>query len=135
MNSELKKRALLAKQRMKMGYWQELMRQREVMINKAGDTAPNLQLISEVQRAEIKRDANIIINNPIESRDEALYASVKQILDEDKFASNPIGRLIEEDKYAVLDEAGKQRYVLELSKKYKELKERYLKERIREGLG
>jgi len=135
MNSELKKRALLAKQRMKMGYWQELMRQREAMISKAGDTAPNLQLISEVQRAEIRRDANIIINNPLESRDEALYANVKKILDEDEYASNPIGRLIEEERYAALDESGKQRYVLELSKKYKELKDRYLKERIKDRLG
>ena len=133
MESELKKRALLAKQRMKMGYWQELMRQREVMLNKAGNNSTSLQAIKEVQRADIIRDANVIINNPIINRDENLYHKVKEILDEDEFAANPIGRLIEKDKLMQMDDAAKQKYILDLSQKYRELKERYYKERIKDG--
>lgn len=128
---ELKKRAILAKQRMKMGYWQELMRQREAMLTKVGKTAGNIQLISEVQRAEVKRDANIIINNASVNRDEELYRKVKIILDKDEYTGNPIGQLIDSKEYESLDDGGRQRYVLELSKKYRELKERYYKERIK----
>ncbi|MCL2676060.1 MAG: hypothetical protein FWE84_05735 [Firmicutes bacterium] len=127
--SELKKRALLAKQRMKMGYWQQLMDEREKMLSKVGNTEQNVQLISEVQRAEIKRDANVFINNPVVSRDEALYKRVKLILDENEYVSNPIGRLIDKDEYERLDDGGRQRYVLELSRKYSELRERYYKEK------
>lgn len=133
MESELKKRALLAKQRMKMGYWQELTRQREAMLNKAGNNSTNLQTIKEVQRAEIIRDANVIINNPIINRDECLYNKVKEILDEDEFVSNPIGRLVEKERMMEMDDAARQKYILDLSQKYRELKERYYKERIKEG--
>lgn len=127
--SELKKRALLAKQRLKMGYWQQLMQERELMLNKVGKTDRNEKLISEVQRAEINRDANIIINNPLINRDEALYKKVKKILDENEYVTNPIGQLIDKKEYEKLDSSGQQRYILELSKKYQELRERYYKER------
>lgn len=130
-NGELKKRAILAKQRMKMGYWQELMRQREAMLSKVGKTAGNIQLISEVQRAEVKRDASIIVNNPSVNRDEELYKKVKNILDGDEYAANPIGQLIDRKEYDRLDDGGRQRYVLELGSKYRELKERYYRERIK----
>ncbi|MCL2555536.1 MAG: hypothetical protein FWE03_00765 [Firmicutes bacterium] len=133
MESELKKRALLAKQRMKMGYWQDMMKKREAMINKAGNNSTNLQIISQVQRADIIRDANIIINNPQINRDESLYNKVKAILDEDEFVTNPIGKLIENDMLLKMDDAAKQKYILDLSQKYRELKERYYKERIKEG--
>lgn len=127
--SELKKRALLAKQRLKMGYWQQLMQEREQMLKKVGKTDYNKKLISEVQRAEINRDANIIINNPLVNRDEMLYKKVKKILDENEYVSNPIGQLIDKKEFEMLDESGQQRYILELSKKYQELRERYYKER------
>jgi len=132
MESELKKRALLAKQRMKMGYWQEMMKKREAMLNKAGG-CNNAHAVRQVQRAEIARDANVIINNPLINRDESLFIKVKEILDEDEFVANPIGRLVDSERLVDMDDAAKQRYILELSHKYKELKERYYKERIKEG--
>jgi len=133
MDSELKKRALLAKQRMKMGYWQEMMRQRETMLNNAGNNSLSLQAIKEVQRAEIIRDANVIIGNPIVNRDESLYHKVKEILDENEFVSNPIGRLVEKERMMEMDDAARQKYILDLSQKYRELKERYYRERIKNG--
>ena len=130
MASELKKRAMLAKQRMKMGYWQELSRKRNNLLQEVGNTANNLKIICEAQREEISRNANIVINNSQASLDEALYLKVKDILDEDEFLSNPIGRLIDEEKIKVMDERSKEKYVLELGQKYRELKERYFKERM-----
>ena len=48
--SELKKRALLAKQRLKMGYWQRLERERREMEESSSMGERN---ITELQRAKI----------------------------------------------------------------------------------
>ena len=42
---------------------------------------------------------------------------------------NPLGRLIDKRYYESLDFEGKQRYVFELSEKYRRLKQRYYEER------
>ena len=51
------------------------------------------------------------------------------MLDDNPDEPAPIGRLIDKEVYMSLDEGGKQRYVLELSKKFRELSERYYSER------
>ena len=127
---ELKKRALLAKQRMKMGYWQQMMQERENLLSRAGETDKAQIIVSEVQRAKYERDTNIIIGSPRAGKDEELYVKVCRILDSDEITTNPIGQLMDKQEYDLLDEFGKQRYILQLSGKYRELKERYYKERI-----
>ena len=128
--SELKKRALLAKQRMKMGYWQQLLTEKETMLIQAGDSQQAQYIISEVQRARGKRDNNIIVNKESVGRDEEMYIKVCRILDSDTVTTNPIGQLIDKNEYDNLDDSGKQRYILRLSEKFCELKDRYYKERI-----
>lgn len=127
---ELKKRAMLAKQRLRMGYWQQLKEERERVLSKMGDSEANKRLVSEAQRARLIRDTASIINRAQAGEDEKLYERVCRILDEDEDVINPIGRLIEHDEYDSLDDGGRQRYILELSKKYRELKERYYAERL-----
>ncbi len=107
---ELKKRAWLAKQRLKMGYWQSV---------RAGDGA------RPVIKNEIADRASATAN----ARDEKMYRTVCEILDSDEVTSNPIGRLIDGEVYSKLDPAGKQRYILELSHKFRELQERYYREK------
>ncbi len=127
---ELKKRALLAKQRMKMGYWQQLMSERENMLISAGESNKAQYLVSEVQRAKFERDNNVIINRERAGKDEEMYIKVCRILESDEVTTNPIGLLMDQKEYESLDEFGRQRYVLRLSEKFRELKERYYKERI-----
>ncbi len=100
---ELKKRAWLAKQRLKMGY-----------LKSAHDGVGT--------RVALSVDAS-------ESGDDTLYRKVCDILDRDELTLNPIGQLIDDNVYSGLDPAAKQRYVLELSDKFRELKERYYRER------
>ena len=52
--SELKKRALLAKQRLRMGYWQRLERERAEMEKTRVDL--DERGIEEIQRAQYRRD-------------------------------------------------------------------------------
>ena len=127
---ELKKRAMLAKQRLRMGYWQQLQEERERVLSKVGDSDANKRMVSEAQRARLKRDTISVINRAETREDEKLYERVCRILDEDEDVMNPIGRLIEHEEYDALDDGGRQRYILELSKKYRELKERYYAERL-----
>lgn len=127
---ELKKRAMLAKQRLRMGYWQQLQEERERVLSKMGDSDANKRMVSEAQRARLKRDTISVINRAETREDEKLYERVCRILDEDEDVMNPIGRLIEHEEYDALDDGGRQRYILELSKKYRELKERYYAERL-----
>ena len=107
-SGELKKRAWLAKQRLKMGYWESV---------KADTEVPEQIRGSRLQSDELT------------GVDEKLYRKVCAILDRDELTINPIGQLIDGEVYAELDTAAKQRYILELSDKFRELKERYYKER------
>ena len=113
--SELKTRARLAKQRLKMGYWESLKERRSV---------PDSQTVGGV-RVKLRRE----LDGKASVSDEAMYQKVCAILDRDEATINPIGQLIDENIYGELEPAAKQRYILELSNKFRELKERYYRER------
>lgn len=51
--SELKRRAMLAKQRMKMGYWEKMQQEKERMINTKGGTYEAQKLASDMQREKV----------------------------------------------------------------------------------
>ena len=125
--SELKKRALLAKQRLKMGYWQRLERERREMEERAFIGERN---ISELQRAKLRRDIMLVTDEPRAKKEERLYEKVCNILDKDSDTLSPIGQLIDKEEYQRLDEGGRQKYILELSEKFRELSRRYELERM-----
>lgn len=61
-------------------------------------------------------------------RDQALYKKVCRLLEEERIIINPINELIDRKYYDTLSLEGKQRYIFDLSDKYKEMKDRYYKE-------
>ncbi|MDE7165395.1 MAG: hypothetical protein K2O04_08255 [Clostridiales bacterium] len=117
---ELKKRCWLAKQRLKMGYFDSLKRMQ--------DEESELSSVTAVAdySARVSRHSEVAASS---SADEKMYRKVCDILDSSEVALNPIGQLIERDVYDGLDANGKQRYVLELSEKFRELQKRYYRER------
>lgn len=123
--SELKKRALLAKQRLRMGYWQKMQSDRLRMEaeNVDGDK------IAKLQRLKLDRDVMRVTDEARAREEEKLYARVCEILERDEDTLSPIGQLIDKEAYQRMDEAGKQKYVLELSEKFRELSRRYYLER------
>ena len=127
---ELKKKALLAKQRLKLGYWEQLRAERERLLKSAGESDSVKHKVSELQRAKFSREMNSVVNIENAGRDEQMYKKVCEILDSDEDVVNPSGRLMDKSYYSGLDDGGKQRYILELSKKFNDLKERYYKERL-----
>lgn len=125
--SELKRRALLAKQRMKMGYWQKMQDEREELMQRSADSS-HIQLLSSLQRSDYVRTTNMALNRERADKEEQLYQKVCSILSSDENVMNPIGQLVEREVYDLMDEQNKQRYILELSQKFRELRERYYKE-------
>ena len=129
--SELKKRASLAKQRLKMGYWQTLLRERDDIIELNGNTERARVVAEEVARNQFHRDNLISLNSEEAKEDEEFYKKVCKMLDEDDDPANPIGLLIDHSVYDNMDAMAKQKYVLYLSKKYREMRERYRVEKIK----
>ncbi len=60
--------------------------------------------------------------------DQELYERVCKILSSDQIIINPIKELIDNKYYNTLSLEGKQKYIFDLSEKYKEMKARYEKE-------
>lgn len=118
---ELKKRCWLAKQRLKMGYWDSL--------KKVGNETEEPGERIAAQYASARLYGGIAEIAAVSATDEKMYRKVCEILDSNEVAMNPIGQLIERDVYDSLDPSGKQRYVLELSEKFRQLKERYYREK------
>lgn len=128
--TDLKKRASLAKERLKMGYWTQLVVERADFLKREGDTPENRMKIQNIQRSRFIRENLDCVEGDEMSETEKLYLRVCYILDKDEDTTNPIGQLIDYEKYNTLDESGKQRYVLTLARQYNELKERYYQERM-----
>jgi hypothetical protein len=129
--SELKKRGNLAKQRLKMGYWQTLLKERDDLIELNGNTERARVMAEEVKRNQFHRDNLISLNSEEAKEDEELFRKVCKMLDEDDDPANPIGMLIDHSVYDSMDAMAKQKYVLYLSKKYREMRERYRVEKTK----
>lgn len=61
-------------------------------------------------------------------KEQELYDRVCKLLNSDEIVINPIQELIDHKYYSTLTLEAKQKYVFELSEKYKEMKLKYIKE-------
>ena len=77
------------------------------------------------ERAPRKENVKLISK----TEDDVLYEKVVNILNEEEEVLDPIARLMDMTKYKKLDQAGKERYFFSLVNKYRDLKNRYIKEK------
>ncbi len=61
--------------------------------------------------------------------EEKMYMKVKEMLSQDEDAINPIGKLVDLQKFATLSSAEKDRYIITLADKYLKLKARFEREK------
>ena len=104
-NSELKKLAQTAKNRLKKGYWQG---------------AAAAEIVPSRQKTVIAY-----------AQEEELYAKVREMLSADECVINPIGRLIDQSRFRIMTFSEQNRYVLELAETYRRLKDRFYREKSR----
>ena len=121
----LKDYAKEAKERMKSGFWQEVKEQRERDVKIAASQGKSTDVVFKEYREILTRK---IYENTTDE-DERLYQKVCELLSQDKVITNPIGLLADEQKMKDMTPQAKQNYVFELSKKFKEMKDRYYKEK------
>jgi len=120
---------MLAKQRMRMGYWEAMIRERTKKLAECGEDVDTVRFVKEMQRAKVSRDGNLAMGSTQAMRDELLYQKVCVLLDSDEVITNPLGKLVENEIYDILDEGNRQKYILDLSKRFCEMKQRYYTER------
>jgi hypothetical protein len=114
-----------------MGYWQKLLKERNDLITLGGNTVEARRRADEARRQQYSRDNLRFVDVDRAKGEEELYRKVCAILDEDEDVINPIGKLIDEKEYAKMDSMAKQKYVLYLSKKYREMRDRYYLEKMK----
>lgn len=128
--SEIKRRALLAKQRLKMGYWQRMQAERD-RVNGATADSSVIESARTARMREFERENSRALGDDFAERDEKLYRRVRDILDKNEDATDPIGQLMDREIFEKLDADNRQRYILELSAKFRELRERYYREKTK----
>ena len=85
------------------------------------------QTISQKQTtAYLSQTTYALVANLQDIKDDPLYEKVKKLVTRDDFYS-PIAELTDHKIYDKLSQAEKERYVIDLSKRYVELKEHFLK--------
>ncbi len=127
--SDLRKRASIAKRRMKEGYWQNVSDEKERRLNESEVGYGFEYLFKDFQLVRLERDERLMFGDGDVLEEEAFYQKVCEILEGNELVIDPIGKLIDRKEYERLDELNRQKYILEISKKFREMKERYDKEK------
>ena len=111
-----------------MGYWQRMREEQDRVAEATNDSAV-IRSARNARLREFEQQSRRALGDDFAERDERLYGKVRDMLDRDEDVSDPIGRLVDREVFDSLDDGNKQRYILELSAKFRELKERYYKEK------
>ena len=118
----LKRLARKAKGRLKTGFWKDYDADVKNAIGSSDSASAKKSEIVRYYRAKALRE----IDSP---PDEAFYLKVKAILDSCGEVSDIIGRLIDENAVSHMTFLERQRYVLDISEKYRICRERYEQEK------
>lgn len=116
-----------AKQRMKHGFWKEIIKERQEDIERAEEQGLSKQHVVEQYKGKLLQD--LYIKSDMLRRDEALYKKAVEIFESDEIIINPLARLVEHEYYDELDEDDRVAYMFELSTRYLKCKEKYEKNR------
>ena len=125
MESNLKSLASLAKQRLKQGnYSREVIRSAEKNRAKASDYFYQ-NMLSMKKKNYV---AEFVKINP--NDDQKLIRKIYAILDSDEYLLSPIGKLVDNEYFSMLNDIEKQHYILKLCDKFNKVKEDYLQQKI-----
>ena len=120
----IKAYAKRAKRRMTSGYWDKVRKEREEYIqnNPAEDAHKIIELYARRLMREIYADER-------DNKDNEIYSKVVKLLKSNTFTLNPIGQLIDHNEFDRLDKQAQQNYIIKLTDKYNEMRERYEREK------
>lgn len=130
-NKDLRKMATQAKKRLKKGFYhqkqQELQQAIECVKTTGGMTSEEVSLN---KRLDTKREIELARSKRLEA-EEQFYKKVCKLLQNDSEIIDPIGKLVDKEIFDNLQTpTARQKYILDLSAKFREMSERYNKERL-----
>ena len=119
----LKDYAKEAKKRLKSNFWQDYKSKVTLESERAEEIGESKSKIVEYYQSKVA-----VSIRGVKSEDEEFYKKVKALIDTYGDVSDALGRLTDKDYFNSLSYDGRQKYMLELSKKYRIAKERYYSE-------
>jgi len=127
-DDKIKKLAADAKKRLTSGYWEKIMIQRNDAIAQAQAQGRDVQPIITYFREKCNRDIRVMANS-VDRCEEQLYQKVKELWDKNATITNPAA-IVGDMKFANrLVDSDRQRYIFRMIAKYKEMRERYDREK------
>ena len=128
LSNELKLKAKSAKQRLKSGFWNSVNKRRQAEISEAQNSGKNVQKIKDYYSSYIIENIKIKDSNSLE--EELFLQKVREIVENEEYINNPLKLLMNDEYLESLDYGGKQRYILEISEKYRKAREKVELEKV-----
>lgn len=125
---DLKTFAKEAKIRFKHGFWKNYNDSRQKKIEEGKEMGISEMDVIKIQTEKAKREIKTQFDK--KTLDDVLYEKAVSIFESDEIILNPINRLIDQDVFISLSDREKQRYILDLTEKFNQFKERYEKEKM-----
>ncbi len=127
----LREYAREARKRMKSGFWQKMREEKEQAILVALENGQSIEAVE----AQFKRKIQCVICAKEDEQqildDEAFYEKVCKVLESTDLLMSPLAKLIDHEIYDNLSERDKQNYILKLSDRFVQMKQRYAEEHPR----
>lgn len=125
---DLKTFAKEAKIRFKHGFWKNYNENKQKKIEEGIERGFSEKDIIKIQTEKAKREIKTQFDK--KNLDDIMYEKAVSIFESDEIILNPIKRMIDDEVYSSLNDTEKQRYILDLTAKFNEFKERYEKEKL-----
>lgn len=122
---ELRKKAKEARTRLRQGFWNDIIKERQEVIQSAMEHGQDVQCIKEFYKRKIEDRIRNLTNGKKSSDEDALYEKVCKIMQSNEVLLNPLSKLIDHEIYDKMSDSAKQVYILKLSEQYLAMKERY----------
>ena len=120
-NSELRNLANLAKQRMKMGKYNNPPTEQKQGGHRS--KASSYFICNARALRKVGKKAEFVVIN--QNEDKELVSKVYSILSEPEIVYNPIGRLVDKKLFSTMSEYEKELYILTLADKFNKIKDDY----------
>lgn len=117
-----------AKQRLKSGFWDKVNEKRENEINEAKLNGRNVQTVKDFYNSYIYETVREKDKTYLE--EELFLQKVREIIENEEYINNPLRLLMNDEYMSSLDYSGKQRYILEISEKYRKAREKIQAENL-----
>lgn len=93
--------------------------------NRLRTALSNIEKSPQIKRAGLTSREYAIMATRVKIEDDPIYNKVVKILSRDPDTYRPLGELIEHDIFDNLNEAEKQKYILNLSSRFKAIKQKF----------